>query len=71
MVCVVSPQKHYGMSFVVSFICMVLWNDGKWTRVKDAYPKQKYNFFTNQKYRFIVDVKKTFPYARNDMLFMS
>ena len=69
--CVVSLQKCFRMNFAVSLNCMALWNDGKWKRVKDAYPKQKCKFFTKQKYRFIVDVQKKFQCAGYGMLFMS
>ena len=49
MVCVVSLQKHFRMSFAVAFNCMTLLNDKKWTQVKDAYPKQKCMFFQKAK----------------------
>ena len=41
---VVSLGEHFRMSFAVTLNFMTLWNDGKWTRVKDAYPKQKCYF---------------------------
>ena len=41
MMCLVSLHQNFGMNYAGFLIGMVLQNNGKWTRVKDAYLKQK------------------------------
>ena len=46
---VVGLQKHFEMSYAGFLNGIISQNNGKWTRVNDAYPKQKCKIYHKAK----------------------